>query len=952
MLLKRIEIFGFKSFADKTEIELSDGIIALLGPNGCGKSNIVDAIKWVLGEQSSKSLRSDKMEDLIFGGTEERKALNVAEVALTFEDHSGLPQLASSEVYVRRRIFRNGDSEYYLNNNAVKLRDLRDIFTDLGIGRGAYSIMEQGKIDQILSSKPENRRYIFEEAANIVKHRVKWQEADRKLAQTDENILQIKNILSEVKRSHAHLRKQSEKTGQYHKVKEEIFELERNTYLLRLKRYQEQKNKKEGEIATSATDREDIKREIDAINGYLEHNLAQVHTMEQALSDSTKRLYGLSIEKRNIAEHSSTLLERIQEVEERIQQDKSSERGIKQKCDVLADANVEKLKQVVDCTARIKKTEQNIAEFGERIDNTEKRVGANTAEVGGLENANRGMDAQLTDFQQQLQTLADGIVKELDERLQSTNTSLQEGAHTRLEESISRLIQLVRRQQQNLADLPSPAEKGELLFTLFNDSLEKLVAIHDEIAAGIQAYEQSLPRFLDDFLAPEGIITQKRKIDTTLLQLRAGIEENRQRMRVLSEENKKLNVNIVTYKATLQELLVNQERIRAEMRATQGESHNLLHRIQELKSQIQDNRQKIAEDEGRLQGLKKRSTELIKEKETIQDQEKHLRNELQNLEGKIAGQNKGLEKKEKDRRRRLELLAKAQGRHETNQMSLTEITTEIRNLYSNFREQYSRDLSEFEGMAVGEDMPTLKAQIRQRRESLRSLGSVNLMAIEEFADVDERHTFLSKQLQDLFTARQDLEQVTGQIREESERLFLESYEQIMINFNELFRRLFGGGRAEIRLLDPENILESGVEIYAQPPGKKLKTITLLSGGERSLTAVALIFAAYMLRPSPFCFLDEIDAALDESNIGRFVAMLADFAKTSQFIIITHNKKTVAAASTLLGVTMEEAGVSKSISIRLAGKEDAGKENAGKENAGKEDAGKEDAGKKNAGPANV
>ena len=920
MFLKRIELFGFKSFADKTDIELSNGITALLGPNGCGKSNIADAIKWVFGEQSSKGLRADKMEDIIFAGTEGRKTLNVAEVALTFENDAQLPQLDISEFYVKRRIFRNGESEYFINNVQAKLKDVKKTLLDAGIGKSTYSMMEQGKIDQILSSKPEDRRYVFEEAANIARYRSTWQEASRKLQRTDENISQVNNILTEVKRTYATLEKQSEKTEQYHSLKGQLFEFERDICLLHLKGYQEQKSKKEESLENASTACEDIRKKIDGINEYLDANLDQVNALGQKVIDSEKQLHGLSIEKGGIATRNSGLSERIQEIEERIQQEKNSERGLKQRCDDLAEENAGMLEQITACAGRLQKTEEHVREFEERIKNARTRIVNNREKERAMDEENKALDTQLIDLQKQLQELTDNIVQELDEQLKRADLPAEKNTEEHLEEVLSRLGQLIRRYQQNLDDLSSPEEMGGTTFTLFNEALGGFESIHQEITSGLKEYKKTLPTFIETFLAPEGIITQKRHIDGRLLELRGTIDSNRQGMAVLRDEIKELDGKIEDYNATNQELLLNLERTKTEKKALEKENDTRRNHIAELKSQIQINRQKIAEDEGRLNGLRKRSAELGKEKEEIHQQEIHLQDELQKLGQEISKKHKILENKEKERGKHMEFLAKADDRHLNNQLSLTEVNTDIRNLRKQFQEQYSRDISEFEGMTVKGDLSSIRKQYRKAQERLRSLGSVNLMALEEFAEAKERYDFLNGQLQDLLKAKHDLKQVSIQVREEATEIFMKSYKQIGTNFSALFRKLFGGGRAELRLTDPENVLESGVEIYAQPPGKKLETLALFSGGERSLTAVALIFAAYMLKPAPFCFLDEIDAALDENNIGRFSSMLVEFARSSQFIIITHNKRTVASANTLLGVTMEEPGVSKTVAIRLAQEE--------------------------------
>lgn len=925
MFLKRVELFGFKSFADKTVIEFTDGISALLGPNGCGKSNVVDAIKWVLGEQATKSLRADKMEDIIFNGTEDRKALNVAEVTLTLENNANLLSLDEPEIAVKRRLFRSGDSEYYINSTPVKLKDLRELFLDTGIGKSAYSIMEQGKIDQILSTKPEERRYIFEEAASITKFKARGQEADRKLRKTDENIRQVEGILTEVKRSYDSLKKQADKTTEYHGLRQRRFEVERDLTLIRLREFMEKRDKKNRDLEEIGTKRQEIKQGIDAINEILEANLDQVNSMESELNDSNKRLYGLTIEKSNISSQIGIINERVRELEEKIQSDKAREEQIKLRVGELSGQMEQKKQLVGEYTRRLEELSQNIDEFTKRISSSEQRVAANVDEEKKLELSNLDLDVQMAELQTRLQGLTDDIVRELDEQLGQSEVSIQAqvDAEQQLRHVLGLMSKSVDRHRQMRRDLAGAEDRGAELAAMFDKALDELGEVAARSTQCFEEYRKTVPDFIRDFLSPQGIITQKREIDTQLSGIREQIGANRTRIGEIGKENSHLRTKIEEYRATLQELLVNQERSKAQQQAIQTEADSLSVQIQEQEALILDNRQRIAEDEGRLNGLKGRIGELETERKNLEKSEKDLQKELQQLEKGISSKNKDLTKKEKDLQKSMEQLGKTQTQHERLQVELSEANLEIRNLYSNFRERYSRDLSEFEQDVFEHqfDQQALKDEGADIREKLKSLGSVNLMAVEEFAEIKERYDFLSSQLEDLSQAKKDLVEVTAQIREESARQFLETYEKIKKNFHSMFRRLFGGGRGELRLSDPEQVLESGIEIFAQPPGKKLENITLLSGGERSLTAVALLFATYMVKPSPFCLLDEIDAALDESNVGRFVNMLMEFANTSQFIVITHNKKTVAGARTLLGVTMEESGVSKAVAIRLGSEAD-------------------------------
>ena len=314
VFLKSLEIFGFKSFADRTLIEFSDGISALLGPNGCGKSNVVDAIKWVVGEQSARSLRADSMEDVIFNGTETRKPLSVAEVTVTISNEAGLlTMIDAPEVAIKRRLYRSGEAEYFINGNQVKLKELRELFWDTGIGKSAYSVMEQGKIDQILSSKPEDRRYLFEEAAGITKHKVRSREAEQKLEQTEENMRQVGGILAEVKRSHDSLRSQSEKTLKYRALKDEVFAAELDLHLLRLRQFVQEKDRRDAEVAERTKERDKVRAEIDSLNLSLEENFDVVNGMEAQLVEHQKTVFGLAVEARGKQEQRKLLSSRLTE---------------------------------------------------------------------------------------------------------------------------------------------------------------------------------------------------------------------------------------------------------------------------------------------------------------------------------------------------------------------------------------------------------------------------------------------------------------------------------------------------------------------------------------------------------------------------------------------------------------------------------------------------------------
>ncbi|MFO8065753.1 MAG: AAA family ATPase [Spirochaetia bacterium] len=924
MVLRRVELFGFKSFADRSHMEFGEGVSALLGPNGCGKSNIVDAVKWVLGEQGTRSLRADRMEDVIFNGTDARKPVNVAEVTLILENSDGVLPIDFQEVSVKRRLHRSGESEYFINGTPVKLKDVRELFYDTGIGKSAYSIMEQGKIDQILSNKPEERRHIFEEAAAITKYKVRGKEAERKLERTEDNMRQVENIIGEVKRSYETLQKQSEKTLRYRELKSRRFETERDLQLQRLKGFLDDKRKKEQQLEEKTQRRDALKKEIDGINESLEANLDEVNSMETDLMEAQKQLYSVEADTSNREHQIGMFKERLEELRSKIETEKGRQETLAQKAGEL-DAEIERQQQqIADLEHRITDVEANVSEFEQSIETALGRIRENERTITGHETRIDELQQEQENLNTDIRALTEDIVTELDERLKQMGYSRGERARTSeaLNEELARLRTHIEGKQALLGDVEATAAADGERVKRVLESVQRENAGSIEALARIESlveqYTSLSPTFLDEFLAPEGIITRKRELDEEVAERGRRITQAREQITQLRSDNEHLSSKIDEYRKTLEELRVN----RAQMRTQAGGLRDALERSRrerrELDGQIEGIKREIERDGERQEEIRVKVGDLEQEKEKLVAREQELRGKLDELRNSITTRNKELAGKEQTLKSSMDKLGKLQSEVEKLQMSTTETATEIRNVYDNFSERHSRDLHEYEDrmFELGKTQAELRKELSEIREEEQSIGSVNLMAPEEFSEIKERYDFLAGQLEDLKKARADLLRVTEEIHSESTRLFLETYDKVKKNFHTMFRRLFGGGRGELRLTDPDNVLDSGIEIFAQPPGKKLENITLLSGGERSLTAVALLFATYMVKPSPFCLLDEIDAALDENNVGRFVDMLREFSAYSQFIVITHNKKTVASAQTLLGVTMEEPGVSKLVTMRI------------------------------------
>ena len=926
MFLKNLEIFGFKSFADKVNVEFSDGVAALLGPNGCGKSNVVDAVKWVLGEQSTKSLRAENMQDIIFAGSDSRKPLNVAEVSLLFSNQNEILPLDLPEISIKRRLYRSGESEYFINNSAVKLKDIRELFFDTGIGKSAYSIMEQGRIDQLLSTKPEDRRYIFEEAAGITRFRVRGSEAERKLEKTEENMRHIEGILEEVRRSYNSLRVQAEKAESYRVLREKIFEVELEIQLIRLKGLLEDKKKREARLEERNKARDAMSAAIAAANDAITHQVDLVNTMESQLVESNKRLFKLDMEKNTRNNQIRLLRERVGELQRAIESEMARQETIVRKISDTEEEKQSKQRNLSELAARIGETEANIAGFTQDIEGFTSRVRENEEGIRSNDAGILDLEKTLESLRDDLRAITEDIVTQLDQRLKETGYSSSE--RRRIDAAIDEVMGSLRIAISGRVSLledavgsssVSKAEREKLeqaTLTVLKTTLDRL----QSLAGLLEELHRYSPYFLDEFLSPEGIITKKREIDQKINGILDGISSRRQKNDAFRAENDGLREKIEEYRKTLENLKVNLARIQTQKAGLDEELLRLGREkneqealLAEAAERIADVRLKVSETEGRVAATERERTE-------IEEQEKSQKTTLTGLEGEISTKNKELAAKQSELKDKGAAFSRIQGEIEKMQIETTEIRTEIRELHANFAERFSRDLSEYEtripDLAPNAD---LRPRLAELREEMKRLGQVNLMAPEEFAEVKDRFDFLTGQLEDLKRAREDLKKVTTEIKTESSELFLDTYNKIKKNFHAVFRRLFGGGRAELQLADPEKVLESGIEILAQPPGKKLENINLLSGGEKSLTGVSLMFAIYMVRPSPFCLLDEIDAALDEENVGRLINLLKEFSANSQFIVITHNKRTVAGADVLYGVTMEESGVSKMVAIRLENK---------------------------------
>lgn len=924
MFLKSLDIFGFKSFADKTHIEFADGITALLGPNGCGKSNVVDAVKWVLAENKAKNLRADTMESVIFNGTETRPPLNIAEVTLTISNENGLLPLDDSEIAIKRRLYRSGEQEYYINNRQVGPTEIRRLFMDTGVGKAAYSVMEQGKIDQILSSKPEDRRYLFEEAAGISRSKAEVAEAERELERTRQNLAQIQVALSENKRSYETLKTQSEKTIQFRELKEDIFNYELDIQLLKLKDFVQNQARATQSKEEIAQKRNAVQSEIDEILNTLTENSDKIKELQSKMGELQMDLVKIQTEKTNKLDQQKILNEQARSIREKIGTLELKARSIQERIDDLDDEIGEQDADLHAKTKQLDDVKKNIDSFTKNIQDSQSQIDENTKKTREGESEIQSLDIARAEFQKELESITEDIVTELDAKLKDSgfSSAASKKAKEELDEAVGKLKIYAEGRRNIFADFASLKGHSEKENEDFSKdaikALDEVSNLAGKVQEAVDSYAKTVPAFIDEFLSPEGIITKKRSIDRAINENLQKIAAIRERIEGYQKESANLSSKIDEYKETLGKLRVSEAQMQQQIFNAKQTADLLKRNLASEQNSLKQNEEELFAEQKNQEDLDERVEDLDSALAEIEKRGQECAAKMGEVDEEIkqrntsdSGKKDALEKKRAEQQ-------KYQAQYEKLTLDLVTSENDIRNIKQNFQETHSRDLMEFEERMykITEQPAILREKLSAARKSLADLGQVNLMAPEQFSEQKERYEKLQTSFDDTNKSLENLLRVSEEIKSKSTEMFVSTYNKIKKNFHNMFRRLFGGGRGELRLTDPQNVLTSGVDIYAEPPGKKLQNIALLSGGEKTMTAVALLFATYQVRPSPFCLLDEIDAALDDKNVTSLVQALRAFAKLSQYIVITHNKKTVMGAKTMLGVTMQESGVSKIIQIRL------------------------------------
>ncbi len=903
-----MEMFGFKSFADRTLIEFLPGITIVVGPNGCGKSNVVDSIKWVLGEKQAKNIRGETMEDVIFSGTDDRKPLSLAEVSLTIDNANRILDIESDTVTVARRVFRDGESEYLINKSPVRLKDIEKLFMDTGIGKSAYSVMEQGKMDLILSTRAEDRRYLFEEAAGISRYKMQKKESLRKLHDTGDNLERINDIIGEIEREKDFKSKQADKTKIYLQLKSEMIELDVKINIVKYRDIAKKQEKLQVDINKLKEQREAASARVSSISAENEKDDKRKNDIQLQLFEQEKKLHAYKIRVEDIDQKTERNRKLIEE--QRLRKE-SIDLKIKERSSSLKSLIEEKAKNEesgVEIRRKINEDREKLTELFETrkskldaIHKSRDKIEDNKREISESEKRTR-------ELRHELELVIKRLIDAIDKRKAELIDSETERQNVR------------NRINGSITDIESNLRKAitSLESSMSEDALAILRKIDiNSLASDIGKFESYEDGFRSILFDKAGIHAEKERLDT-------DISSNMKKVENLRDEISSLEKYINDEQSRLEN--VNEMITRVEKDLSRNENErdwiekhlqSLSHQIKDIEKQIENHREEILRSEKTAENLASEIKEWEERLIEFSERSSSLVGSISELTSKRTELDSKIHERKNVSRKDEEELQKLQERISALDRNLVEMIFRKNTIEDTLWTEYEKKVSDTAAMKIEEsELPSFQEKIQAVKKKIQDLGPINNLAIEEYKDLKKRFEYYISQRDDIEKARQDILSVIEDINKTSVEMFLSTFMEIQKNFSDVFKRLFEGGDASVSFADPENVLETGIDIMVRPPGKKPKNINLLSGGERALTAIALLFATYMVRPSPFCFLDEIDAPLDEENIGRFVKMMKEFARSTQFVIVTHNKKTMSIGESIYGVTMEEPGVSKVVSLKM------------------------------------
>ena len=975
MYLKTLKAHGFKSFADKTILEFTNGINGIVGPNGSGKSNIVDAIRWVLGEQSVKSLRgAETMSDVIFSGSKSRNPMNIASVSLTFDNKDKYFPLDYDEIEIKRRVYKDGSNEYYLNNEKVRLKDLTNLLLDSSIAKESFNIISQGKIESIISSKPIDRRVIFEEASGVLKYKRRKEDALKKLNKTNENKKRINDIIGELETRLAPLEEAKNKATKYNEIKNKLENLEISLITEDITNinfdYHTSKDKIESlnkEILSLMTKGNQNEAQIEKFKTNIASLDNQIKIMQNKVIELTTLSERLNSQKNIIKERQNNKVENTK-LHQNILNLKEEELTVQNNIDNLNTTLIFLNKQIDQTAEKINKEEIEKQQIKQTKNNLEIKLTnlireknnlefkcenlKESIENGGalplavksvLNNPKlRGIENVLGNIVETDEKFALAITTSLGYNTNNIITTDKNSA----KEAINYLKNIGRatffplniikpkyidsetlnkiKQNENFIDLASnlvkydPKYKNIILNQLGN------IIVTQNITSAISISKIINNRYrivtLDgEIIHVGGSMTggKQNKIRNTIsdkYELEHVLKQNENILSKIKELENKINETDYNLKAKEDKIyLLNKEKmLKEEEYKTKKQSLNdQTIKLKQIKFDIKSNNNLLNGN------LSKEEEEILNKYYAALKTKNEAQMELENLNKEKQNLNETLEDYEASLKKENTLYTLKTNELKDLEIKSSRLEVKLDNLLNTLTENYSMTFEKAkENYKLEIPFDKAKNQLTNLKKQIKQLGPVNPTAPEEYEEVNSRYIFLKKQIDDLTQAENTLLQIIEEMDKVMTHEFKDTFTLINENFQKTFKELFGGGHAELKLTEPNNILQTGVDIVASPPGKKLTSITLLSGGEKTLTAISLLFAIIQSKPSPFCVLDEVEAALDEANVNTFGKYLQKLKEKSEFIIITHKKTTMEYADILYGITMQESGVSKLVSVKL------------------------------------
>ena len=970
MYLRALEIQGFKSFADKTRLTFEKDITAIVGPNGSGKSNISDAILWVMGEQRTKALRGNKMEDVIFGGTEVRSPMGFAQVSLILDNSAHLFETEGSELMLTRRYYRSGESEYYINKEPVRLKDINSLLMDTGLGRDGYSIIGQGKIADIISTKSADRREVFEEAAGISRYRFRKEEAERKLEKTEENLVRINDKIEELELQVGPLKEQSEKAKKYLVLRDELRIREISVWLATLDKLRSQSEAIRQEYEQLSEELTRAKAELDSVYVSGDSLSERMHRKDveseearERLSAAEARLSSCEAEAAVLNANIESSIENVRRIQQDLEQQRSRVEEIRKEIRHGQERIREIDEEKENLSGQIQAAENVLKGCQMKLSSREAMLRQQTEQFNAATVELNSADARiriLTDMQRDYEGYSKAVKTVMREAnrgtlraihgpvsgLIRTDAEVALAIETALGSAGQNIVVDTQNDARMAIEMLQRQDAGRATFlpldTIRGSRLQEVperdpgfVGLASELVDYDPKYEQIILNLLGKTVIAERLSDAIRMSKTSGNRLRivtldgqmihsggsmtggssirgSGILSRASELEQLKQEQERLQRK----QKNAQELLDNTrraaEKLQYELSMAQEDQNRLLQDVAAL-----DAERRSVEASTQQLSFRERLQEKLEQKKRIQadvDREKaeirRISDEKLELEGKRTKTDKLAQQLNADINDLERRVSRAEQRKVTADLEEKQIIDKLWDSY-----ELSHTAAQTLRQPV-ENLQKANKEITDLRRQMNALGTPNLGAIEEYERVNTRYEFLKEQRDDVEKAKAELVGVIRDITRDMENIFVERFRRIDECFRETFRDLFGGGKAALILEDENDVLNCGIDIRVQPPGKAVSTISLLSGGEKAFVAIALYFAILKVRPTPFCVMDEIEAALDEENVSRYAQYMRRFADKTQFLVITHRRGTMEEADMLYGVTMQEKGVSTVLSLDL------------------------------------